>query len=57
MPVQLVSSGVVSSGFSVSAGEFLQVLSGGSVVSATVASGGEILLSSGGLANDVAVSS
>jgi autotransporter passenger strand-loop-strand repeat protein len=57
MPTTVVSSGVTSSGLTVSSGVQVQVLSGGEVVSAIVASGGTLNLSSGAESIDVAVSS
>ena len=57
MPIQVISGGVSSNGLTVSAGEILEVLSGGSVTNANVQSGGEIQLSSGAAVNDIAVSS
>lgn len=56
MPTIIVSSGVVSSGLTVDAGEALQVLGGGEVIVATVLSGGAITLASGALASAVFVS-
>ena len=57
MTIQIISGGVSSSGLTVSAGNELEVLSGGYVFSTTVLNGGLEVLSSGALANNETVSS
>ena len=57
MSVQIVSSGVVSSGLTVSSGLQVQVLSGGEIEVSTVGSGGIVALSAGALAFELTISS
>ncbi len=56
-PPLTISSGVTSSGLTVSSGETVDVLSGGLVSSSTIASGGTIDLSSGGVGESLTISS
>ena len=56
MSTDTVSSGATSSGLTVTSGNALNVLSGGTVLSATVDSGGGVALSSGAVASAVIVS-
>ena len=57
MTVQIIPSGVRSSGITVSSGNELEVLSGGIVQSDTILSGGLIVLSSGAVLSGATVSS
>ena len=55
MSTLYISSGVTSSGLTVSGADTIEVLSGGTLQTATVDSGGAIMLSSGALVSSLTV--